>query len=567
MMAILDEACLNVGKVTDELVLEAMDRQLSSHAHYSSRQTKSLDKDLAHKTQFKIRHYAGDVVYNIAGFLDKNKDTLFQDFKRLLYSSKNPLISGMWPEGAQDINKTTKRPLTAGTLFKNSMIALVKSLMSKEPHYVRCVKPNEDKSAVVFNDQRVEHQVRYLGLLENVRVRRAGFAHRQPYDRFLKRYKMISEFTWPNFRGSDKDGTKVLIDEKGFLHDVKYGKTKIFIRSPNTLFALENMRAELIPGIVTLLQKQWRGAMCRQKYKKMKAALAIMIYYRRYKMKTYFVQMSQKFRHAKSSRDYGKSIRWPEPSVSTRHIVPSLRILFDRWRASMILSPFPRSEWPQLRLKMSAAIALRGKRGTWGADRVWKGDYLALPEENSNYIIYNSAIESLKQSDQFNLVLFSAFVRKTNKFNRCADRVLLVTDFAVYKLDSGAKFKAMRRGMSLQEMTGLSVSPGSDQLVVIHNNKGNDLVFTIISAEDRVGELVGALASRYFRLRGTDLPVNVSTRFQCMLGNKSRQLRVEVTNETELASFKKDSNNGIVYVLPPNLTVNGMTPGSQPIKV
>lgn len=82
-----------------------MDKQLSSHPHYSSRQTKSLDKDLAHKTQFKIRHYAGDVVYNINGFLDKNKDTLFQDFKRLLYSSQNPIIASMWPEGAQDINK------------------------------------------------------------------------------------------------------------------------------------------------------------------------------------------------------------------------------------------------------------------------------------------------------------------------------------------------------------------------------------------------------------------------------------------------------------------------------
>lgn len=562
MIAILDEACLNVGKVTDELVLEAMDRQLSSHPHYSSRQTKSLDKDLAHKTQFKIRHYAGDVVYNIHGFLDKNKDTLFQDFKRLLYSSRNPVISGMWPEGAQDINKTTKRPLTAGTLFRNSIIALVKSLMSKEPHYVRCIKPNEEKSAVLFSDQRVEHQVRYLGLLENVRVRRAGFAHRQPYDRFLKRYKMISEFTWPNFRGTDKDGTRVLIEEKGFAQDVKYGKTKIFIRSPHTLFALENMRAELIPGIVTLLQKQWRGAMCRQRYKKMKAALAIMCYYRRYKMKTYFTQMSHKFRHAKNSRDYGKSIKWPEPSVHTRHIVPSLRILFDRWRAAMILSPFPRSEWPQLRLKMSAAIALRGKRGTYGADREWKGDYLSQPQENSNYIIYNAAIESLKQSDQFNVVMFSGFVRKTNKFNRCADRCLLVTDFAVYKLDSAAKFKAMRRGMSLQEMTGLSVSPGTDQLVVIHNNKGNDLVFTIISGEDRVGELVGVLASRYYQLRGSDLPVNVSTRFQCMLGNKSRQLRVEVTPETELASFRKDTNNGIVYVLPPNLMAQ-----SQPIKV
>jgi len=51
------------------------------------------------------RHYAGDVVYNINGFLDKNKDTLFQDFRRLLYNSTNKIISAMWPEGAMDITK------------------------------------------------------------------------------------------------------------------------------------------------------------------------------------------------------------------------------------------------------------------------------------------------------------------------------------------------------------------------------------------------------------------------------------------------------------------------------
>jgi myosin-1 len=59
----------------------------------------------------------------------------------------------------------------------------------------------------------------------------------------VARYKMISQFTWPNFRaGSDKDGTRVLIEERKFAHDVKYGKTKIFIRSPATLFALETVR-------------------------------------------------------------------------------------------------------------------------------------------------------------------------------------------------------------------------------------------------------------------------------------------------------------------------------------
>ncbi len=87
----------------------------------------------------------------------------------------------MWPEGAHDISKTTKRPQTAGTLFKNSMQSLMKILASKEPHYVRCIKPNEIKSPNAFNDKRVTHQIGYLGLLENVRVRRAGFAFRQEY--------------------------------------------------------------------------------------------------------------------------------------------------------------------------------------------------------------------------------------------------------------------------------------------------------------------------------------------------------------------------------------------------
>lgn len=63
----------------------------------------------------------------------------------------------------------------------------------QEPYYVRCIKPNEMKSAVLFDDARCQHQVAYLGLLENVRVRRAGFAYRQPYARFLQRSDCRSE--------------------------------------------------------------------------------------------------------------------------------------------------------------------------------------------------------------------------------------------------------------------------------------------------------------------------------------------------------------------------------------
>lgn len=67
---------------------------------------------------------------------------------------------------------------------------------------------------------------------------------------------MISKYTWPNFRGgSEKDGCRVLIDEQGFTDDVKYGTTKIFIQSPQTISQLEYARLELIPGIVVFLQK------------------------------------------------------------------------------------------------------------------------------------------------------------------------------------------------------------------------------------------------------------------------------------------------------------------------
>lgn len=67
---------------------------------------------------------------------------------------------------------------------------------------------------------------------------------------------MISKYTWPNFRGgSEKDGCRVLIDEQGFADDVKYGTTKIFIQSPQTISQLEYARLELIPGIVVFLQK------------------------------------------------------------------------------------------------------------------------------------------------------------------------------------------------------------------------------------------------------------------------------------------------------------------------
>ena len=84
------------------------------------------------------------------------------------------------------------------------------NLKTKEPHYIRCLKPNASKKKKEFDVELVRHQVRYLGLLENIRVRRAGYSFRMEYTRFLQRYKMLSKATWPNFKGGAQSGVKMV---------------------------------------------------------------------------------------------------------------------------------------------------------------------------------------------------------------------------------------------------------------------------------------------------------------------------------------------------------------------
>lgn len=98
-------------------------------------------------------------------------------------------------------------------------------LMSKEPSYIRCIKPNDYKKAGQFDLDIVGHQVKYLGLMENLRVRRAGFAYRRPYDVFLERYKSLCPQTWPHYDGPPKAGVEVLMKYLGYGdEDYRMGK-------------------------------------------------------------------------------------------------------------------------------------------------------------------------------------------------------------------------------------------------------------------------------------------------------------------------------------------------------
>lgn len=110
--------------------------------------------------------WAGTVTYTIDGFIDKNNDLLFRDLKELMCHSSNVVAQACFPESELE---SKKRPKTAGTQFKESLNALIQILMVKSPSYIRCIKPNHDKLAGKFVWELVQHQVLYLGLMENLR--------------------------------------------------------------------------------------------------------------------------------------------------------------------------------------------------------------------------------------------------------------------------------------------------------------------------------------------------------------------------------------------------------------
>ncbi|XP_072116264.1 unconventional myosin-Id-like [Mobula birostris] len=547
LIAILDEACMNVGKVTDTMLVDTMDTKLGKHAHYTSRKLSPTEKDMEFHKHFRIKHYAGQVTYSVEGFIDKNKDTLYQDFKRLMYNSFNPVLKDMWPEGEMSITEVTKRPLTAASLFKNSMIALVVNLECKEPYYVRCIKPNDQKSAILFDYERCRHQVEYLGLLENVRVRRAGFAYRQPYNRFLLRYKMTCEYTWPNhLMSTDMEATQAIIVQHGFQPDVAYGKTKLFIRTPQTLFELEKERAEKIPYIVLFLQKIWRGTLARKRCRGMKAVYTIMSRYKTYKVKAYLLEVITRFQNVRGMNDYGKSVIWPKPPTVLIKFEENMKHLFRRWRARQIVKNIAPSDMPQIKVKIAAMDALLGRRKDWGLQRTWEQDYLSSAKDNpATKSQYVTSRDGLKCKEKFNSVLFSAHVRKVNRFNKCEDRAILITDLHLYKLEPAKRYKNMKM-LPLNQVTGLSITDGRDQLIIFHTMTNDDLVVCLQGELNRIGEVVGVLAN-HFNKNHLQLEINVSNPIQCHMRGKKRTVGVERRIEQPEPDFKKNPKGFTLY--------------------
>ncbi|CAD7689690.1 unnamed protein product [Nyctereutes procyonoides] len=276
IFSILEEECM-FPKATDTSFKNKLYEQHLGKSNNFQKPKPAKGKAEAH---FSLVHYAGTVDYNIAGWLDKNKDPLNETVVGLYQKSGMKTLALLFAGGQsaeaesgggkKGGKKKGSSFQTVSALFRENLNKLMTNLRSTHPHFVRCLIPNETKTPGAMEHELVLHQLRCNGVLEGIRICRKGFPSRILYADFKQRYKVLNASAIPEgqFIDSKKASEKLLgsidIDHTQY----KFGHTKVFFKA-GLLGTLEEMRDEKLAQLITRTQAVCRGYLMRVEFKKM----------------------------------------------------------------------------------------------------------------------------------------------------------------------------------------------------------------------------------------------------------------------------------------------------------
>ncbi|CAI0448334.1 unnamed protein product [Linum tenue] len=183
IVALLDEACM-FPRSTHETFSMKLFQHFRSHPR--------LEKAKFSETDFTLSHYAGKVTYQTDTFLEKNRDYVVVEHCSLLSSSKCAFVAGLYSSAPEESSRSSYKFSSVATRFKQQLQALMETLNSTEPHYIRCVKPNSLNRPQKFENQSILHQLRCGGVLEAVRISLAGYPTRRTYSEFVDRFGILT---------------------------------------------------------------------------------------------------------------------------------------------------------------------------------------------------------------------------------------------------------------------------------------------------------------------------------------------------------------------------------------
>uniref|UniRef100_A0A7N8XV10 Myosin X n=1 Tax=Mastacembelus armatus TaxID=205130 RepID=A0A7N8XV10_9TELE len=270
LLALMNEES-HFPKATDDTLLEKLHSQHSKNPFYV--------KPRVAVHNFGVKHYAGEVLYDVRGMLEKNRDTFRDDILNLLRESRLDFVYDLFEHvlsrNKQDTLKSSskhRRP-TVSSQFKDSLHSLMATLSTSNPYFIRCIKPNTCKMPDHFDQTVVLNQLRYSGMLETVKIRRTGFPIRRPFQEFCSRYKVLMRgVTWPDEPRGRCIQLLHLYDSSSA--DWQLGRTKVFLRE-SLEHRLEKQREVEVLKAAMIIQAHVMGYVARKQYRKLLQCIVV----------------------------------------------------------------------------------------------------------------------------------------------------------------------------------------------------------------------------------------------------------------------------------------------------
>ncbi|KOB75157.1 Myosin-VIIa [Operophtera brumata] len=266
IMALIDEES-KFPKGTDQTMLAKLHKTHGLHRNY-------LKPKSDINTSFGLNHFAGIVFYDTRGFLEKNRDTFSADLLQLVHISTNKFLQQIFHEDITMGSETRKRTPTLSTQFKKSLDLLMRTLGTCQPFFIRCIKPNEFKKPKMFDRGLCCRQLRYSGMMETIRIRRAGYPIRHSFREFVERYRFLISGVPPAHKTDCRPATAKICAQVLGKSDYQLGHTKVFLKDAHDLF-LEQERDRVLTRKILILQRSIRGWVYRRRFLKMRAAAVL----------------------------------------------------------------------------------------------------------------------------------------------------------------------------------------------------------------------------------------------------------------------------------------------------
>ncbi|XP_075148090.1 myosin 95E [Haematobia irritans] len=493
---------------------------------------------------FRIRHYANVVQYSVQRFLEKNSDMLPKYLSSGLYQSKLPLVQSLFPEG-NPRRQTNKKPTTLSSNIRTQLHTLLAIIKPRCSRYVFCIKPNECRQSRTFDMSLVQHQVRYMSLMPLVYLCRQGHCFHMLHAKFFLRYKLLSSKTWPHYRGGTCVEGIALIIRNLPLPSAEFtiGTKNVFVRSPRTVYELEQFRKGRMHDLATLIQAQFRMYRERRRFLRMRTGQIIISRnwrmwrnreqnhtvkykqrgnwavdviertYIQYKTRQYLLTIPHKLPPNTLSP---LTMDWPVAPSFLAETSRLLRAIYHRWKCYLYRSSFDQTSRNRMREKVTASIIFKDRKASYprSVPHPFIGDYVRL---RPNAMWKRMCTET---NDQY--VVFADIINKiTRSSGKIVPILLVISTSSLLLLDQ--RTLQIKYRVPAAEIYRMSLSPYLDDIAVFHvrasefGRKKGDIVVQAA----HIIEIVTKMFLVIQNATGKPPEIHISTDFEANFGQQT----------------------------------------------